>query len=262
MKIARLSLLSLGLLVAASALGHEASDEVIVCQRDSQGQCQWVSVPDPARAPAPALAPPLAPGASDFDRWYRPNEVYERPAVVDPSAAASSGYGYEQGRSGEVVEYDWQVVSPEFDPTIGKPGACASTPSRARYHFVAAMESGDLNKVMAIYDWHDKTEDQATPIIERLGTIPRNGQWEQAIPSASFGGDGTFSAAPLDRWRWEGDGQVFYFNMVEQSGCWSIAFAAGPGSDGSFVAPRVDGQPPSQPPSTEPQEIAPGVIEF
>lgn len=193
------------------------TDEPLVCQRDAQGYCQWV--PDQS------------------------NRLSE-PLVSDPQGLIENG--------STQVFYDWVVRDPREDPGLKLPGFCAKNPEFARYRWQEAMQTGDLNRLIAAYDWTGQSDDSAIIIVDRLQTIPRAGVWEKGTITYSSGNrDLSHVKAP---WRWIAEGQITYLTPVKRMDCWFLVFTHEP--DAEIDAPALSNQ------DLEPQIVDPGVYQF
>ena len=216
----------LALLVLSSTLSVEAQNdpdpnEAMSCQRDSQGFCRWV-----------------------------PTIQRTDPADISQEISAESSSSSET--EGETqIYYEWSNQDPAVDPGLKMPGFCAKTPDFARYRWSQAMESGDLNRLIAAYDWVGQSDESALPLIERLQTIPRAGVWERGRISFSSGNrDLKQMKAP---WRWSAAGQVVYLAPVKRMDCWFLVFTH---------APRESVDAPIARRGKEPEVIEPGVYQF
>jgi hypothetical protein len=113
------------------------------------------------------------------------------------------------------------------------------------------MESGDLNRLIAAYDWVGQSDESALPLIERLQTIPRAGVWERGTIGFSSGNrDLKRIKAP---WRWNAEGKIVYLAPVKRMDCWFLVFTQAPSE--TVDAPLVRR-------GAEPEVIEPGVYQF
>lgn len=221
---------SLGLLFALALFAAPlafAQDPVLVCVRASDGSCQWVP------------------------------QVEVSSSISPPSVPAGAQPTLDQGNAASDVWFDWRAENPHPDPLMGKPGVCAKTAERARYRFLVAMQSGNLNKVIESYDWHGKSSIEAEHLTDRLAALPVNGDWERSVVSGWTGNDPGTSAKSNPHWRWSGPNGVTYFQMHEVNECWFIVFGAEPSAQDAPTGQRTT---PSA--ASDPVSEAPGVYTF
>lgn len=244
MKPALLLLLGSAILIGPLAAAQE---QITVCLRSTDGSCVWVNQ---EAAPQTQVLQPVEPASSSWpylDPGY-PQLNPDGRQIVAPDPFVDD--------LESEVWFDWEPAPPLPDPTLNKPGVCAFSASRARARFEAGMRSNNINKIIEAYDWHGKSSKEAERIVERLDAIPRYGTWEKSVITGWVGEDP--GQLPNDFWRWQGNGELFYFNMRQVSGCWFVSFGEDPGQLVMIQRKRQEQiRARSQPVSKEP-----GVYEF
>lgn len=184
------------LIAACIGLAAFAQDQVMVCDRNEDGTCSWTQ-----ESPNPEVwLPSGLPGGADMT-----------------------------GSQEDVtVLIEWRAPSVIIDPWLNTPGSCARRPEFARYRFSAAMESNDLNRLIATYNWRGQTASSSEGLIEKISALPVSGEWERSVFSSSLGDLSNVEAPPI-YWRWRDGPSISYFAMKQVEGCWFVEFASNPG---------------------------------